>query len=50
MERNEKKQECGDIKSVLAGIHALYIRGKITMEQHNTMCFQAKNGATAFEL
>lgn len=39
-----------DKRSVLDGIHALYNRGKITLEQHNNMCFQAKNGATAIEL
>lgn len=39
-----------DTKSVLDGIHALYIRGKITIEQHNAMCHQACGGATAFEL
>lgn len=39
-----------ETKSVLDGIHSLYIRGKITLEQHNNMCFQAKNGATAIEL
>lgn len=39
-----------ETKSVLDGIHALYIRGKITREQHNAMCQQACAGATAFEL
>lgn len=39
-----------ETKSVLDGIHALYIRGKITLEQHNCMCYQACHGATSFEL
>lgn len=39
-----------EMKSVLDGIHALYISGKITLEQHNAMCQQACAGATAFEL
>lgn len=39
-----------DKRSVLDGIHALYNRGKITLEQHNAMCQQACAGATAFEL
>lgn len=39
-----------DLKQVLDGIHSLYIRGKITLEQHNNMCYQACNGATSFEL
>ena len=39
-----------ETKSVLDGIHALYICGKITLEQHNAMCQQACAGATSFEL
>ena len=46
----EAKEEKNELRLTLDGIHALYIRGKITLEQHNNMCFQAKNGATAFEL
>lgn len=50
MPQIETKEQRKDIKSVLDGIHALYIRGAITLEQHNNMCFQAQNGATAFEI
>lgn len=39
-----------ELRLTLDGIHALYIRGKITLEQHNAMCQQACAGATAFEL
>ena len=49
MERKDGKINA-ETKSVLDGIHALYIRGKITLEQHNAMCQQACAGATAFEL
>lgn len=49
MERNNGKGNA-ETKSVLDGIHALYISGKITLEQHNAMCHQACAGATAFEL
>ena len=49
MERKDGKINA-ETKSVLDGIHALYIRGKITREQHNAMCRQACAGATAFEL
>lgn len=48
MERN--KNSNAETKSVFDGIHALYIRGKITLEQHNEWCRQACEGATAFEL
>lgn len=44
------KKENTELKMTLDGIHALYIRGKITLEQHNAMCQQACAGATAFEL
>lgn len=46
----ETKRENTELKTTLDGIHALYIRGKITLEQHNAMCQQACEGATAFEL
>lgn len=46
----ETKQKDTELKMTLDGIHALYIRGKITLEQHNAMCQQACAGATAFEL
>lgn len=49
MERNNGNSNA-ETKSVLDGIHALYICGKITLEQHNAMCQQACAGATAFEL
>lgn len=49
MERNNRNSNA-ETKYVLDGIHALYIRGKITLEQHNAMCRQACEGATAFEL
>lgn len=49
MERKNGKINA-ETKSVLDGIHALYIHGKITLEQHNSMCQQACAGATAFEL
>ena len=49
MERTNGNRKA-ETKSVLDGIHALYIRGKITLEQHNEMCHQACEGATAFEL
>ena len=48
--KNEPNKNSSEIKQVLDGIHALYISGKITMEQHNNLCFQAKKGVTAFEL
>ena len=48
--KTEPNTTSSEIKQVLDGIHALYRRGKITLEQHNNMCFQAQNGATAFEL
>lgn len=44
------KKENTELKMTLDGIHALYIRGKITLEQHNAMCQQACTGDTAFEL
>lgn len=49
MERKNGKINA-ETKSVLDGIHALYIKGKITLEQHNSMCRKACEGATAFEL
>ena len=48
MERNNGRSK--EVQETLDGIHALYIRGKITLEQHNCMCYQACHGATAFEL
>ncbi len=46
----EAKEEKNELMLTLDGIHALYIRGKITLEQHNAMCQQACAVATAFEL
>ena len=48
MER--KMERSKEVQETLDGIHALYIRGKITLEQHNNLCFQACHGATSFEL
>lgn len=44
------KEEKNELRLTLDGIHALYIRGKITLEQHNEWCRQACAGETAFEL
>lgn len=44
------KKENTELKMTLDGIHALYIRGKITLARHNEWCRQACAGATAFEL
>lgn len=46
----EAKEDKNELRLTLDGIHALYICGKITLEQHNAMCKQACAGATAFEL
>lgn len=48
MER--KMERSKEIEETLKGIHALYIRGKITLEKHNELCYQACHGVTAFEL
>lgn len=47
MDTKEKKTE---LQLTLAGIHKLYIEGKISRERHNLWCYQACNGSTAFEL
>jgi len=46
MDRKEQKTE---LQLTLAGIHKLYIDGKITLEKHNIWCQQACAGATSFE-
>lgn len=47
MDRKEKKTE---LQLTLAGIHKLYIDGKISLERHNLWCEQACAGATSFEI
>jgi hypothetical protein len=44
------KKENTELKTTLDGIHALYIRGKISLAKHNEWCRQACAGATNFEL
>ena len=41
----EQKKHDKETRQTLAGIHALYISGKITLEQHNSMCYQVCNGS-----
>ena len=48
MERNNGRSK--EIKETLEGIHNLWMKGRITREQHNAMCRQACAGATSFEL
>lgn len=47
MEPKEKKTE---LQLTLAGIHKLYIEGKISLAKHNEWCRQACDGSTAFTL
>lgn len=46
----KKTEQAKEKKLTLAGIHALYIEGKISLAKHNEWCQQACAGATAFEL
>lgn len=48
MERNNGRSK--EVQETLEGIHALWIKGKITLEKHNELCYQACHGVTAFEL
>ena len=48
MER--KMERSKEIEETLKGIHALWMKGKITLEQHNNLCYQACHGSTEFEL
>lgn len=47
METEKKKTE---LKLTLAGIHKLYIDGKISLAKHNEWCRQASDGCTSFSL
>ncbi len=47
METKEKKTE---LQLTLAGIHKLYIEGKINLAKHNEWCRLACAGATTFSL
>ena len=47
METKEKKTE---LQLTLAGIHKLYIEGKISLARHNEWCRLACEGATSFSL
>ena len=44
----QKKEQKKETKLTLAGIHALYIEGKISLAKHNEWCRQACAGATTF--
>ena len=46
----QKTEQKNEIKLTLAGIHALYIEGKISLSKHNEWCRQACAGATNFIL
>ena len=47
METKEKKTE---LKLTLAGIHKLYIDGKISLAKHNEWCLKACDGCTVFTI
>ena len=46
----QKTEQKKELKLTLAGIHALYIDGKISLSKHNEWCRQACAGATSFSL
>jgi hypothetical protein len=46
----QKKEQKTELKLTLAGIHSLYIDGKISLSKHNEWCRQACEGATSFSL
>lgn len=46
----KKTEQAKETKLTLAGIHALYIDGKISLAKHNEWCRQACAGATSFSL
>ena len=45
-----KTEQAKETKLTLAGIHKLYIDGKISLSKHNEWCRQACAGATTFSL
>lgn len=45
-----KTEQAKETKLTLAGIHALYIEGKISLAKHNEWCRLACAGATSFSL
>jgi hypothetical protein len=46
----QKKEQAKETKLTLAGIHKLYIEGKISLAKHNEWCRQACAGATTFSI
>lgn len=46
----QKKEQKKELKLTLAGIHSLYIDGKISLAKHNEWCRLACQGCTAFTL
>ena len=46
----QKTEQKTEVKLTLAGIHKLYIDGKISLAKHNEWCRQACAGATSFSL
>lgn len=46
----QKTEQAKEAKLTHAGIHALYIEGKISLAKHNEWCRQACAGATSFSL
>lgn len=46
----QKTEQAKETTLTLAGIHALYIEGKISLAKHNEWCRQACAGATSFSL
>lgn len=46
----QKTEQRKELKLTLAGIHALYIDGKISLSKHNEWCRLACAGATTFSL
>ena len=46
----QKTEQAKETKLTLAGIHALYIEGKISLAKHNEWCRLACEGATSFSL
>lgn len=46
----QKKEQKKELKLTLAGIHSLYIDGKISLSKHNEWCRLACEGATSFSL
>ena len=48
MERNNGRSK--EIEETLEGINNLWMKGRITLEKHNELCYQACHGSTEFEL